>query len=165
MLSIIVAYDQHLGIGVNNTLPWRLADDLKNFKALTQDHYIVMGRKTFDSIGHPLPNRTNIILTQQKNYQQDKCIVIHKVEAVIALASQMPGQEIFIIGGAEIYHLFLMYVDRLYITKVKATIAADVFFPDWAQSEFKRIGLRCYQRNKDNAYDFNCEIWERMTAK
>lgn len=164
MLSIIVAYDQQYGIGIRNTLPWRLSDDLKHFKTLTQGHYIVMGRKTFDSIGRPLPNRSNIILTQQINYRQKNCTVIHSVEKVIALVNEMPEQEIFIIGGAEIYRLFLMHVDRLYITKVKAKIAADVFFPHWDQKKFKCISVRSYHKSQDNDYDFDCEIWKRMTA-
>ena len=165
MLSIIVAYDQGYGIGIRNTLPWRLSDDLKNFKILTQGHYIVMGRKTFDSIGYPLPNRSNIVLTQQKNYQQANCTVIHSMKKVISLMNNMPEQEIFIIGGAEIYRLFLRYVDRLYITTVKAKIAADAFFPHWEQKKFKCISTRFYKKSQDNDYDFNYRIWDRTIVR
>ncbi|WP_119344603.1 dihydrofolate reductase [Facilibium subflavum] len=161
MLSIIVAYDQHHGIGLKNTLPWKLSDDLKNFKKITENNYIVMGRKTFDSIGRPLPKRKNIILTKKQDYHQDKCIILHSIEQVLTLAKEKPHYEIFIIGGAEIYQQFLPFVDRLYITKVNAVQPADTFFPKWDKTQFKRIGNRHYKKDENNQFDFDFEVWEK----
>ncbi|WP_440682757.1 dihydrofolate reductase [Cysteiniphilum halobium] len=162
MLSIIVAYDQKQGIGIKNSLPWKLSNDLKNFKKLTENNYIVMGRKTFDSIGQALPNRKNIILTRKKNYTQDNCAIIHDIEHILNLAKEKPHHEIFIIGGAEIYAAFLPFVDRLYITKVHTIKESDAFFPRWQESQFKRIGQRSYQRDQNNECDFDFEVWERL---
>ena len=163
MLSIIVAYDQKHGIGIKNTLPWKLKDDLKYFKSLTQDNYIVMGRKTFDSIGQKaLPQRNNIILTRKKNYQQKKCTIVHNIRYIIELVNRMPKKNIFIIGGAEIYRIFLKYANRLYITRVKTEIITDCFFPNWNKSQFKCISVRHFQKNQDNNYNFDCEIWDRI---
>ncbi|WP_100551407.1 dihydrofolate reductase [Caedibacter taeniospiralis] len=161
MLSIIVAYDQNQGIGIKNSLPWKLSDDLKNFKKLTENNYIVMGRKTFDSIGRALPNRKNIILTRQKNYRQDRCAIVHDIDHILTLAKDKPHYEIFIIGGAEIYQAFLPFIDRLYITRVNTTKAADAFFPDWDKCQFKRIGNRHYTKDENNECDFDFEIWEK----
>ncbi|MBK2126044.1 dihydrofolate reductase [Fangia hongkongensis] len=162
MLSIIVAYDQNLGIGIKNTLPWKLSDDLKNFKQVTEHNYIVMGRKTYESIGRPLPNRKNIILTRNSSFKQEKCIIIDSIDKVLNLAKEKPHMEIFIIGGAEIYELFLPHVHRLYITKVNAKIKADAFFPKWQESEFKRIGQRHYAKDQNNEFDFDFEVWEKQ---
>ena len=163
MLSIIVAYDKDYGIGIQNTLPWKLSDDLKNFKKLTENNYIVMGRKTFDSIGRPLPNRQNVILTRQKDYQQDKCAILHDVENVLKLAKEKPHYEIFIIGGAEIYKAFLQHADRLYITKVNTVKKADAYFPQWDQSQYKRIGQRHYAKDDNNECNFDFEVWEKLS--
>ena len=164
MLSIIVAYDQHRGIGIKNKLPWHLRDDLKRFKQITSGHYIVMGRKTFESIGYPLSKRNNIILTRQIDYQQKKCMIMNSAKKIISLANKIPKKSIFIIGGAEVYRFFLQYADRLYITNVKTKIHADAFFPYWNQFEFRRINVSSYQSNQVNDYNFDCEIWERTTS-
>lgn len=162
MLSIIVAYDKNQGIGIKNSLPWKLSDDLKNFKKITKNNYIVMGRKTFDSIGFALPNRKNIILTRQKEYTQISCTVLHETEHVVNLAKENPYCEVFVIGGAEIYQAFLSFVDRLYITKVQIIKEADTFFPTWQKNQFKRIAFRDYKKNDKNECNFNFEIWERI---
>ena len=164
MLSVIVAYDKAHGIGIKNRLPWKLSDDLKNFKKLTENNYIVMGRKTFDSIGQPLSNRQNIILTRQKDYQQDKCAVLHDVEHVLKLAKEKPHYEIFIIGGAEIYSAFLQYADQLYITKVNTNKGADAYFPKWEESQYKRIGQCHYEKDENNECDFDFEVWEKLNS-
>ena len=160
MLSIIAAHDENYGIGIRNELPWKLSDDLKNFKKITENNYIVMGRKTFESIGKALPNRKNIILTHQQEYTQDKCIILNDIQQVINLSKDKPHYEIFIIGGAQIYNIFLPHIDRLYITKVHATLEADAFFPKWDKEDFKRIGYKQYSKNKTNEYNFDFEVWE-----
>jgi dihydrofolate reductase len=161
MLSIVVAYDQKLGIGIKNKLPWKLSEDLKNFRKLTEYNYVVMGRKTYESIGYPLKNRKNIIMTRDKNFRQDKCTIFSSIVEVVNLEKKNPLQQVFIIGGAEIYQLFLPYADRLYVTLVKTMIQADAFFPKWDHCSFKCIRKNSYSINQGNEFNFDLEIWEK----
>ena len=162
MISIIVAYDENLGIGKENSLPWKLSDDLKIFKKVTENNYIVMGRKTFDSIGRPLPNRKNIILTRNNDFKNDKCLIINNIKDILNFAKSKPHYEIFIIGGAEIYNQFLSFADRLYITEVKTKLNdLDAFFPKWNKNNYKRIGHRFYKKDEKNQYDFTFSVYEK----
>ena len=138
-ISIIVAHDDQRGIGKNNQLLFRISKDLKRFKKLTLNHPIIMGRKTHQSIGRPLPGRTNIIITRNPDFKSPGCQITHSLEAALKLAKQKDNQEIFIIGGGQIYQQALdqSLVDRLYITKVKGDYQAEIFFPDY--SKFKKI--------------------------
>lgn len=165
MLSIIVAYDQQAGIGIQNALPWKLKQDLNNFKQITEHHYIVMGRKTYQSIGRPLPNRKNIVLSRQKGFVLDHCIILNEIQAVLNLAREKRQDEIFIIGGAQIYRAFLPYADRLYITEVDTVTKADAFFPKWDKSAFQRIGKRHYPKDENNQFDFTFTVWEKIQEK
>ncbi len=163
MISLIVAYDKNLGIGKKNTLPWKLSEDLKNFKKITENNYIVMGRKTFESIGRPLPNRKNIILTRDKEYKQDKCLIINNTQDVLNFAASKPHYEIFIIGGAEIYKEFLEHGDRLYITKVDTEMSdLDAFFPNLNKDKFKRIGHKEYSKDEKNEFNFTFNVFEKI---
>ena len=163
VLSIIVAYDKKQGIGIDNNLPWKLSYDLKNFKKITENNYIVMGRKTFESIGKALPKRRNIILSRQANYSPDnQCIIVNNIKYVLQLAETKPSHEIFIIGGAEIYKEFLPFIRRLYITEVHTTKKTDVFFPKWEKTQFKRLGCRYYAKNKYNEHAFEFTVWEKL---
>ncbi len=133
MISIIVAVDEKRGIGKDNTLPWHIPEDLKRFKNLTSGHPIIMGRKTFESIGKPLPNRTNIIITRDANYSSMGTFVTHSLEDALHLAQGAPGsEEIFVIGGGQIFQQALPIVGRIYLTLVKGIFPADVFFPDYS---------------------------------
>jgi dihydrofolate reductase len=120
------------GIGKNNELLWRISDDLKRFKTLTTGHPIIMGRKNFESIGRPLPHRTNIIVTRNKNYSQEGCTICHSLEEAIDIARTKDSEEIFIIGGSEIYSQVIEQADKLYLTIVDAEKEADTFFPDYS---------------------------------
>ena len=163
MISLIVAYDKNLGIGKKNTLAWKLSEDLKNFKKITENNYIVMGRKTFESIGRPLPNRKNIIITRDRNYTQEKCLIINSIQEVLNFAASKPHYEIFVIGGAEIYKEFLEYADRLYITEVDAEMTdLDAFFPSWDKSKYKSIGRREYAKDDKNEFDFTFNVFEKI---
>lgn len=162
MISLIVAYDKNLGIGKENSLAWKLSEDLKNFKKITENNYIAMGRKTFESIGRPLPNRKNIILTRDKEYKQDKCLIVHSVQDILNFSESKPHYEIFIIGGAQIYKEFLPYADRLYITEVNAELTdLDAFFPHWNQQEYKRIGHKEFSKDEKNEFSFNFSVFEK----
>jgi len=125
-LTIIVATDQQGGIGIDNTLPWKLPEDLAHFKRLTTGHPILMGRKTFDSIGRPLPNRRNIVITRNADWRHEGVEAVSSVQAAIAL---LDGAEGYVIGGAEIYQQALPLTQRLIITEIGQTFDCDAFFP------------------------------------
>lgn len=126
-LTIVVATDNSNGIGINNTLPWHLPEDLAHFKRTTSGHAIIMGRKTFDSIGRPLPNRRNIVITRNPAWRHDGVEAVTSVAAAIALAGD--DAQAFIIGGAQIYAETLRHTDRLIVTKIDHDFACDAFFP------------------------------------
>ena len=125
-LTIIVATDQAGGIGINNTLPWKLPEDMAHFKRLTTGHPIIMGRKTFDSIGRPLPNRRNIVITRNADWRHDGVEPVGSVDAAVAL---LDGAEGYVIGGAEIYKQSMAVTDRLIVTEIGQTFGCDALFP------------------------------------
>lgn len=127
-LSIIVAMAQNRTIGVNNTLPWRCPEDLKHFKALTLGHHLIMGRKTYDSIGKPLPGRTTVVVSRDRNLKIGGCLIAHSLPEALTACSG--DDEVFIVGGAEIYAQSLMLADTLYITEIQQAIEGDAHFPD-----------------------------------
>lgn len=128
MLTMIAAAAENNALGKDNDLIWHISDDLKRFKRLTSGHAIIMGRKTFESMPKALPNRTNIVLTKKKNYHPQGAVVVHSVEKAMELVKQDPQP--FVIGGGEIYRLFLDRCDRIELTRVHQEFDADVFFPD-----------------------------------
>lgn len=130
MISFIVAMDQNGLIGNNNEIPWHLPDDLKRFKKITMGHPIVMGRKTFQSIGHPLPGRENIILTRNKNISFEGCTVFHTLEDLLDYCRNKDG-EVFIIGGADMFRIFLPFVEKLYVTKINQEFSGMFIFRNW----------------------------------
>jgi dihydrofolate reductase len=134
IVSLIVAMDRNRGIGVDNKLPWRLSADLKRFRELTMGHHIILGRKTFESIGKPLPGRQTIVVTRNNKYLVEGCFVVHSVEEAISLARSRGESEVFVCGGAEIYGQTLHLADRLYLTLVDAEVDADTFFPEWDEN-------------------------------
>ncbi len=138
-ISIIAAIGKNRELGKDNKLLWHIPEDLKRFKRLTQDHAVIMGRKTYESIGKPLPNRTNIIVTRDQSFRVPNCIIYHSFEDVIKAINteEINGGEVFIIGGGQIYKQALPYADKLYLTIVDAENEADTFFPDY--STFKKI--------------------------
>jgi dihydrofolate reductase len=133
-LSIIVATAKNRVIGVNNTLPWHLPEDLKRFRALTTGHHIIMGRKTYDSLGRLLPGRTTVIVTRNQAYKIEGAIVVHSLEDAIAACGD--DQEVFLIGGAELYQDGLKLANKLYITEIDAEYEGDAFFPEFDLSEW-----------------------------
>lgn len=163
ILSAVVAMSDNSIIGVDNRLPWHLPADLKHFKEITLNHIVLMGRKTYESIGKPLPKRTNIVLTRDTNFKAPGCIIIHSVLEALQFAEKKTNethksQEVFVIGGTEIYHLLLPYCDRIYLTLIHQHFAGDTFFPviqklDW--QEVKRIDCK---KDTNNPYDYSF-IW------
>jgi dihydrofolate reductase len=134
MLSIIAAIGKNRELGKDNDLLWHIPGDLPRFKKLTSGHPVILGRKTFQSIGRPLPNRTNIVITRDPSFAQEGIIVVSSFEEALEKAKTAPGaQEVFVIGGGSIYAQAIDQVDRLYLTVVDATAEADTFFPDYSQ--------------------------------
>ena len=127
-LSIIVAMSSNRVIGVNNTLPWHLSEDLKHFKFLTVGHTIIMGRKTYDSIGQALPNRRNIVISRNIEISCEGAEVVHSIENAFSISKN--DGEVFVIGGSNIYEQALHLVDHLYITEIKKSFLGDAFFPE-----------------------------------
>lgn len=131
IISIICAIDKNRAIGKGNGLLWRIPEDLKRFKNITSGHAIIMGRKTFESIGRPLPNRTNIIVTSDKSFIAENCIICHTIEEALIEAKKIEREEIFIIGGGQIYNQTINSADKLYLTLVDGEFEADTFFPEY----------------------------------
>ena len=138
-ISIIVAHSLNMAIGKANALLWHLPEDLKRFKKLTTGHPIIMGRKTYQSIGKPLPNRINVVVTRDTNLEIPGCTVVHSAVDAIEKAKEFDQEEIFIIGGAEIYKETLSLVDRLYVTVVNLKVGGDAFFPEYSNIFTKKI--------------------------
>ena len=132
-ISLIVAMAMNRVIGIDNTLPWHLPADLKHFKALTMGHHIVMGRKTYDSIGRPLPGRTSVVVTRNRELKIEGCIIGHTLDQAIAACNG--DDEIFVIGGAELYAQALPIADRLYITEIQKAVRGDAYFSDFGRDD------------------------------
>ncbi len=165
IISMIVAQAQNGAIGKNNEMIWHLPDDLKYFKDQTRHHHILMGRKNFDSLGEkyqPLPQRVNIVITRNKNWQHDGVKVFHDVEEGVKFAQENKEEELFIIGGGEIYKLGLPIADKLYITEVKANFPdAEAFFPEIDKSQWKEISRVHHPIDDRHQFEFDYVIYER----
>lgn len=158
----IVATDEKNGIGKNNQLLCHLPDDLKYFKSLTINNIIVMGRKTYESIGKPLPNRINVVLSQNPHLKIDGVEVYYNIESLIQkLPQKYPNKKIIIIGGEQIYRLFFPYIQKIYRTFIHHTFDADAFFPDF-KKEFKLIQSTPHPKDEKHLYAFDFQVWERI---
>lgn len=163
-ISIIVAVGSNNAIGKNNSLIWHLPADMKFFKGKTSGHCIITGRKNYESIPEkfrPLVNRTNIIITRQKDYYAPGTIITGSIEEAIIKAKQTGDDEIFIIGGGDIFRQSLHLADTLYITKIDQAFDADVFFPDLDPNQWKEISRVKGIRDDKNNYDFTFLVYER----
>ena len=152
--SIIVARSTNYVIGNNNGLPWKMSGDLQHFKRTTIGHHLLMGRKTFESIGKPLPHRTTIILTHEKNYKVPNCLIANTLQEAFYMARQGGETELFIAGGSQIYHQALDFVNKIYLTKIHTTITGDTFFPSLGKHwiETRRTN---YYADAKNRYDYS----------
>ena len=159
-ISIIVAMSRNRVIGVNDSLPWHISADLKHFKQITMGKPIIMGRKTHESIGRPLPGRENIILTRDKSYRAEGCTVLHSLDDIYAHCKD--EQEVMITGGAEIYKLALNQAKRLYLTEVHTEIEGDTYFPDIDLNEWQEIEREDHKADEKNEYDFSFVVMERV---
>ncbi|HRH03731.1 MAG TPA: dihydrofolate reductase [Bacteroidia bacterium] len=164
ILSLIVAAAENNAIGKNNDLIWHLPTDMKFFKDTTTGHCVIMGRKNYDSIPlkyRPLSNRTNIIVTRQKDFTAPGCIVAHSLGEAIARAKEIEEVELFIIGGAEIYAQSISLVDKIYLTRVHHSFEADAFFPEVDFKHYKIRSSLFVQQDTKNPYSFTITIYEK----
>ena len=152
-ISIIAAISENNAIGKDNKLPWHLPADLKHFKSLTIGHHIIMGRKTFESIGKPLPGRTTIIITRKTGYKADGCIIVSSIENAISAVKN--DSECFIIGGAEIFNQTVPLADKIYLTRIHQHIEGDTFFPDIAPGLWNKISEERNNPDEKNEYDYS----------
>jgi len=160
MISIVVAASENQVIGKDNRLLWRLSNDMKFFKNLTMGGVLVMGRKTFESIGKALPGRTNIVITRQKDWKADQVMVAENIEDAIKLGAET-SDNIFIIGGGEIYRQTLNKADRIYLTRVHTVLEGDTFFHDLDQSIWQLEDKQEYPADEKNEYAHSIEVWVR----
>jgi dihydrofolate reductase len=161
IISLLVAMDEKRGIGKAGKLPWRLSADLKRFRELTMGHHILVGRKTFESIGKPLPGRHIVIITRDSNFEQKGCFVAGSVQDAIALAKDTGETEAFVIGGAEIYSQALDTSDRLYLTQVHAEVDADTFFPEFERAAWIETQRIDHPADEKNQYPFTFSVLHR----
>lgn len=151
-INIIVAIAKNRAIGKDNKLLWHIPNDLRRFKEITTGHTVIMGRKTYESIGRPLPDRINIIITRNNDYKADGCVTCKSLEEAIEFAKENQENEVFIIGGGEIYSQAINLADKLYLTLVEGNFEADTYFPDY--SDFKKIIFEKEQKSEGYKYRF-----------
>lgn len=158
-LSLIVAASENDVIGRGGQLPWRLKNDLKRFRELTTGHTVIMGRKTYESIGRPLPHRRNIVITRDLSRKIEGCDVVHSVDEALQLVTG--DFEIFIIGGGDIYRQALPRADRIHLTRVHAAIEGDAFFPELPAGEWKEVACEEHSADQDNEYPYAFLTYQR----
>lgn len=160
MISFIFAMDEQGAIGKENNLPWHIPDDLRHFKRITMGHPIIMGRKTYESIGKPLPGRENIVITRSMNFTAPGCKIFQDINELLDYCKEK-DEEYFIIGGAEIFRLFLPYVDKMYVTKIYHEFNGDVFLPNLDWNAFIPVTQEKGPKDEKVPYDYEYITYER----
>jgi dihydrofolate reductase len=161
IVSLLVAASENNVIGKDNQLPWHLPNDLKYFKNLTWGMPILMGRKTFDSIGKPLPGRKSIVITRNNDWQHAGVTVVHSIDEAIQQAIAFGVKEIFVIGGAEIFQSSLPSANRIYLTRIHHQFDGDVFFPEVSIKEWNLVSNRFCAADDKNPFNHTYQVWER----
>jgi len=162
IVTLIVAVADNGVIGRDNGLPWHLPEDLKRFKRLTLGKPIVMGRRTYDSIGKPLPGRQNIVVTRDPNYRPEGVSVVHDPEAALRAAGE--AAEVMVIGGAELFRVFLPRARRIHLTRVHGDVAGDVMWPALDSREWQVVEREAHGLDERHAFAMTFEVWERQQA-
>jgi len=160
MISLILAIGKNNEIGFGNKLPWHLPDDLKRFRDITRGHTVIMGRKTYESIGRLLPERKNIIITRDKNYKVAGATMVSSIEEAIKETEN--EEEAFVIGGGEICKLALPYAKKMYLTHVDTSLPADSFFPQFDINDWKIVKEEFHPRDAKHKFDFTFKIYEKI---
>lgn len=160
MITMVAAAAENNALGKNNDLLWHLPDDFKRFKQITSGHHIIMGRKTFESFPKPLPNRTHVIITRQKNYNPEGCIIVDSIEKAIEACPK--NDAIFIIGGGEIYNLAMDFADSIELTRVHESFEADTFFPKIDLKQWKLTSEEYHPKDEKHKFDFTYQTFIKI---
>jgi dihydrofolate reductase len=160
-ISFIVAKSENNVIGINNKLPWHLKDDLQNFKKITMGHHILMGRRTYESIGKALPGRMSLVVSTEPKANQESVLWFNSIFRAIKQAERNGETELFIIGGEKIFKSSLSLADRIYLTDVKANLKGDAFFPQLSIKNWKKVSEQVFLKSADNEYEFVFSILDR----
>ncbi|WP_372766937.1 dihydrofolate reductase [Lutibacter sp.] len=161
MITIMAAIADNNALGKDNQLIWYLPGDLKRFKRMTLNHAVIMGRKTFESLGKPLPNRINIIITRDKNYKAEGCVIVNSLKEALKAAKE-EDENPFILGGAEIYKQAMPFADKLDLTFVHHKFDADVFFPEIDKTIWKERSREDFKADEKNKYDYSFVTFQRL---
>ncbi len=161
MITIVAAIGNNNTLGKDNQLLWHLPKDLKHFKTLTENHPVVMGRKTFESIGKALPNRTNIVVSRKENWFQEGILIVSTLKEALKFAKKI-DENVFVIGGGEIYKQTLDLADKLEITHVDANLEADTFFPKIDLKIWQKTNEECHSKDDKNEFDFCFQTYEKI---
>ena len=164
MITLIVAMGKNREIGKENQLLWHLPKDLKHFKELTSGYPIIMGRKTYESIGKPLPNRTNIVISRKNDWFEEGILIVGSIKEAVKFAKKI-DEEVFIIGGGNIYEQTIDLADKLEVTLVDAVLDADTFFPKINEKIWQKTNEERHQKDKKNEFDFCFQTYERVSEK
>lgn len=164
MTTIVVAMGKNREIGRENQLLWHLPKDLKHFKEITSNHPVIMGRKTYESIGKPLPNRTNIVISRKTDWFEEGILIVGSIKEALKFAKKI-DENIFIIGGGNIYEQTIELADKLEITLVNATLEADTFFPKIDEKIWRKIDEICHEKDEKNQFDFCFQTFEKVSEK
>lgn len=157
---MVAAAAENNALGKNNDLLWHLPDDFKRFKQITSGHYIIMGRKTFESFPKPLPNRTHVVITRQKNYNPEGCIIVDSIEKAIEVCPK--EEDVFIIGGGEIYNLAMAFTDSIELTRVHESFEADTFFPEIDLKQWKLTSEEYHPKDEKHKFDFTYQTFIKI---
>lgn len=160
-VSLVVAAASNNAIGKNGTMPWHLPNDLKHFKNVTWGMPIVMGRKTFDSLGKALPGRKNIVITRQTGWSAEGVVAVKSIDDALFVANETDAKEVMVIGGGEIYKAAFEQAKRIYLTRVEAEPEADTFFPVINPDEWHLMSHKNFEADEKNAYNYSFQVWER----
>lgn len=161
MITLIAAIGNKNVLGKNNQLLWKLPKDLKHFKTLTENHPVVMGRKTYESIGKPLPNRTNIVVSRKENWFQEGILIVSTLKEALKFAKKI-NEDFFVIGGGEIYKQTMDAAEKLEITKVEGDFDADTFFPKIDPKIWQKTNEECHSKDDKNEYDLCFQTFEKI---
>ncbi len=161
ILSLVAAVGNNRVIGKDNAMPWHMPADLKYFKRITLGKPVIMGRNTFESIGRPLPGRTNIIISRDQNYRVAGCVVVRSIEQALQAAA---GEEVMVIGGANLFEQLLPSADRIYLTEIKGDFAGDRYFPALPSAAWREQQRQDYPADADNPYPYSFVVLERAIA-
>jgi len=162
IISLVVAAGTNNVIGKGGKMPWHLPNDLKHFKNTTWAMPVIMGRKTYESMGKPLAGRKNIIITRQKGYKPEGTVAVQNLKDALFIANQMDVKEVFVIGGGEIYKLVWEKANRIYLTRVKMEMEGDTYFPSIDPKEWKLVSQKDVEGDEKNAYPHSFQVWERI---